>query len=92
MFDDWQWIDIRQNVQRSARDIWFEKSGSRVIIELGAGTQIPSIPRGSENSGSPVIRINPRHSELPEGMGVSLSMGASEALLAIQLALGLQSM
>lgn len=51
MFDDWQWIDIRQNVQRSARDIWFEKSGSQVIIELGAGTQIPSIRRGSENSG-----------------------------------------
>lgn len=87
MFDDWHWINTRETIQRTARDLWFDKTGPRVIIELGAGIQIPSIRRGSENSGSPVIRINPRFPELPEEMGVSLAMGAKDALLAIQFAL-----
>lgn len=84
MFDDWHWIDQRETVQRVAREIWAEKTGSGIVIELGAGIEIPSIRRGSERSGSPVIRINPRYPELPEGMGVGLRMGAVDALLAIQ--------
>jgi len=57
-----------------------QKTCKMVVVELGAGIDIPTIRRTSEVQGSPVIRINTRHPQLPDGMGVSLPMGAKSAM------------
>lgn len=63
--------------------IWSRKPSSRVVIELGAGVDMPTIRYTSQEQGCPVIRINTRLPQLPEGMGVSLQMRAKDALRAI---------
>lgn len=80
MFNDWVWISSRSDNQLTSRAIWGSKPCKLVVIELGAGVDIPTIRRTSEVQGSPVIRINTRHPQLPEGMGVSLPMGAKNAM------------
>lgn len=84
MFEDWSWIGTRTENQRTALEIWGGKQvGRRVVIELGAGIDIPTIRHISLAQRCPVIRINTRHAELPEGKGVSIPMGAKVALLEI---------
>lgn len=83
MFNDWGWISTRTENQRTSLEIWSGKSTNRVVIEVGAGVDIPTIRHVSMAQGCPVIRINTRHSELPAGKGVSLAMGAKAALAAI---------
>lgn len=83
MFNDWVWMSSRTDNQQAAMAIWSRKPSSRVVIELGAGVDIPTIRYTSQAQGCPVIRINTRHPQLPEGMGVSLQMGAKDALRAI---------
>lgn len=83
MFNDWVWMSSRTEIQQTAKTIWVKKTSKRVVIELGAGVDIPTIRYTSQAQGCPVIRINTRHPQLPEGMGVSLPMGAKDALSAI---------
>lgn len=83
MFDDWAWNSVRTENQRTALEIWGGRTTRKVVIELGAGIDIPTIRHTSLAQGCPVIRINTRHAELPEGMGISLPMGAKAALSAI---------
>ncbi len=87
MFDDGVWIDNRARVQQSAWLNWADQASNIVVIEIGAGVGIPSIRRISKAQGCPVIRINPRDFSLQEGAGVSLPIGAKEALQKISLAL-----
>jgi hypothetical protein len=61
-----------------------------VIIELGAGVDIPSVRLFSEDQArfAPLIRINPRAPTRPRrGQGVSLAVGALEAMEGISNAL-----
>jgi hypothetical protein len=62
-----------------------------VVVELGAGTHIPSVRHFSETvalqHGGQVVRINPRESALPEALGLGLPMGALAGLRAIDSAL-----
>ena len=84
MFDDWGWLDQRYHIQRSNWEVWLNRIESLVVIEIGAGVNIPSIRRLSERQGAPLIRINPRQPELPEGAGVSLPFGGLDALRMIE--------
>ena len=80
MFGDDRWLAERQIIQRTYWKMWQESVARMVVIECGAGIDIPSIRRISESQGCPVIRINPRDSYLSEGNGVSLAMRAKQAL------------
>ncbi|MCB1831326.1 MAG: NAD-dependent deacetylase, partial [Gammaproteobacteria bacterium] len=55
-----------------------------VVVEIGAGTSLPSIRRLSEriagHFGAPLIRINPRESQCGLTKSVSLPMAGLEAL------------
>lgn len=84
MFNDDCWVPIRQSLQRLNWDVWRDRARRMVVIECGAGVDIPSIRRLSAAQGSPVIRINPRHSQIPEGAGISLPMSAEKALVLIR--------
>lgn len=87
MFNDDGWLSLREQLASSNWEVWADRAKSLVVIELGAGVEITSIRRISETQGCPVIRINPRHPQLPESAGVSLNMGASQALSLIYKAL-----
>lgn len=83
MFNDFKWEDSRHKIQRQALSEWLAHAKNVVIIELGAGKGIPTVRHYGEMLGWPLIRINPRDPELGSSAGVSLPMGALEALKSI---------
>jgi NAD-dependent SIR2 family protein deacetylase len=80
MFDDWVWLSSRIDAQHDRFNAWLGQTSAPVVLELGAGIDLPSIRRISESRGYPLIRINPHHPAIPEGLGVSLQMGARQGL------------
>lgn len=87
MFDDWGWIDDRMEEQRRRLDAWLTVTTSLVVIELGAGVDIPTVRRFGERQGVPLIRVNVLHPALHSGNGVSISNAAAPALQGIHAAL-----
>jgi hypothetical protein len=84
MFGDSEWLEGHFLEQESNWSKWRKVVKRPVVIELGAGMDIPSIRYFSERQGSPLIRINPRDDALLKvNAGVSISMGAKDALIAI---------
>ena len=89
MFGDWSWLSQRTNAQEQRFRQFMEEHGSRriVVIEMGAGTAIPTIRATSERIGwnykdATVIRINPREPEIA-APHISLVCGALEGLQGI---------
>lgn len=81
MFNDWEWLPHRLEAQQARYQQW---QGQRpVVIEVGAGTTIPSVRRVGEALSVPMIRINPREPDIKNPQAVGLPMGALEALQAI---------
>ena len=83
MFGDWTWLAGRERAQARRLAEWRRKVERLVVIELGAGTDIPSVRLFCQEQRSPVIRINPREADLEELLGVSLSLGAHEGMQGI---------
>jgi len=84
MFGDWSWISDRSDRQRQRFDKFIGANvTSIVVVELGAGTAIPTIRNLGEQLGrrygAKVIRINPREAEI-DPPHVSLSLGALDGL------------
>ena len=63
---------------------WLDKVRKPVVIEIGAGTHIPSVRFFSESAihqyGGRVVRINPRESHVPTSLDIELGLSALEAL------------
>ncbi|MGE4449556.1 MAG: NAD-dependent deacetylase [Azospira sp.] len=89
MFDDWQWHSAPSDAQRRRFQAWRQTVEAPVVIELGAGIDLPAIRHIGEALDAPLIRINTRHPDLPRGQGVSIAAGARDALTALARALGL---
>ena len=95
MFDDWNWVSGRSDAQRRAEANWLSSlsvaSPRIVIVEMGAGTAIPSVRhfshRISQEYDAPIICINPRESQVPSSRDIGFSTGSLEALRGIDLAL-----
>jgi len=87
MFNDLVWLDSRAEKQLEHFETWSQKVTAPVVIEIGAGVDLPSIRRLGERRGWPLIRINPRHSQVPDEIGVGLPLRATEALKLIAKAL-----
>ena len=87
MFGDWHWLEGRSAKQEDRFSDWLEQTDTSrlVIIEVGAGTSIPSVrnfsSRMKRGYDGTLIRINPR-----EFMGgdIQFDCGAKEALEAIE--------
>ncbi len=92
MFGDWSWISDRTRRQERCFDEFLtdHRGDSLVVIELGAGTAIPTIRYTSErvggSHGAMVIRINPREAQI-SSPHISLPCGALEGLQKIETAL-----
>jgi NAD-dependent SIR2 family protein deacetylase len=86
MFGDWGWIEHRSERQAARLARWLDEVERPVVIELGAGTAIPSVRNFSgeviRRSGR-LVRINPREPKVPTPLDVGLAAGALEGLMAI---------
>lgn len=89
MFGDWSWLQERARLQSRSFDQFLRNNKDRrtVVIEIGAGTAIPTIQSLSERLGRKknitVIRINPRDVQI-RSPHISLTSGALEALQHIE--------
>jgi NAD-dependent SIR2 family protein deacetylase len=83
MFNDSDWIAQRTDAQFERLRRWRAAARRLVVIELGAGVDIPSVRRMSEAQEAPLIRINPRAPQLDGHPGLAISLTAREALQAI---------
>lgn len=88
MFDDWTWLGSRSDDGVRAVTSWRRelRATNLVTIEIGAGTAIPTVRRYGELASAAtgaLIRINPREPQVRHDRGISLPMGALDALTAI---------
>lgn len=83
MFGDWGWRSERSDVQEAGLHAWLRQVGHPLVIEIGAGTRIPTARRMGERVKGQLIRINPAEPQLPDGKGVSIAAGGLAALRAI---------
>lgn len=81
MFGDWSWVGARTAAQMRDYRSWLSKLHGKklVVIELGAGTALPTVRYECQNRARVLIRINPREPETPRGH-ISLAYGALEGL------------
>ncbi|MFM9880377.1 MAG: SIR2 family NAD-dependent protein deacylase [Burkholderiaceae bacterium] len=91
MFGDWNWVSGRSDAQRRAESNWLlsiEQALPRiVVVEIGAGTAIPSVRhfshRMSQDYGARTIRINPGEPQVPSSRDIGLATGSLAALVAV---------
>ena len=88
MFGDWNWIPNRTASQEQRFSDWLAQAAGPqlAIVELGAGSAVPTVRMTSEQlaarSGATLVRINPREPQVRHGH-IGLAMDALEALEAI---------
>jgi len=91
MFGDGAWEDARSSVQEADLRNWVDEVERLVVVEVGAGTAIPSVRYFSHemtcNHGARLVRINPREATVPMPADVSIAAPALASLLAIEAAL-----
>lgn len=80
MFGDWHWLSDEADRQQTQFDDWWRDVQRPVVLELGAGTAIPTVRRFSETLGVPLIRINPDAPGIGGQSGIALAMRARDAL------------
>lgn len=95
LFGDWGWESERYDEQEERLATWLDlqrerSDGRLVVVELGAGTQLPTVRAFGEATAArhrgTLIRINPRESQGPKGT-ISLAASSLEACRAIDRAL-----
>ncbi|SEP82691.1 NAD-dependent protein deacetylase, SIR2 family [Lentzea albida] len=86
MFGDWGWVPHRSQRQLDALTEWRREHRKLAVVEIGAGTAVPTVRRQAELASAAsgaLIRINTREPAVRHGRGVSLPVGALEALTAL---------
>lgn len=95
MFNDWNWLPQRSESQSRTESKWLESiadSQARVVVvEMGAGTAIPSVRHFSHRIihefGGRIIRINPGESKVPSSTDIGIATGSLQALRGIDVSL-----
>jgi hypothetical protein len=87
MFNDSGWIEERTRRQAQRQQAWLARARRPVVIEIGAGSAIPSVRYFSQHvltqHNGRLIRINPRESQVPGRLDVGLACGSLAGLSAI---------
>jgi NAD-dependent SIR2 family protein deacetylase len=87
MFGDSGWVSGGRGRREQRLTKWLRGVRRPVVVEIGAGTAIPSVRRFSSDvrdyHGGRVIRINPREHAVDDRRDVGLALGGLEGLLAI---------
>ena len=87
MFGDGLWNSNRADAQDVRLQSWLRElkqaKAKVVVVEIGAGTAIPTVRHQSEivahDLGATLIRINPREADVPRG-ALGLSMNSAEGI------------
>lgn len=89
MFGDRAWVPARQQKQLQRLQNWLDRCERIVMLEIGAGTQVPTVRMFADQVGAPLIRINPDPAQARVGRArdVSFALGALEGLRGIAAAL-----
>ena len=87
MFGDWSWDQSRTAAQSQRLESFLDQYpfAGLVVVEIGAGTAVPSVRSLGEHllqHGAKLVRINPRESQGPSGC-VSVAKGGLEGLTEI---------
>ena len=87
MFNDWEWVAGRQAEQHRRLQNWLAHLERPVVVEIGAGSIIPSVREFShraikEHHGR-LIRINATDAQVPSSLDVGLHGRGLPALMAI---------
>ena len=88
MFNDWHWAEDRSQTQAVIEATWLatiaEGQARVVVVEMGAGTSIPSVRHFSHQVSHAldgcIIRINPREPQVPSSRDIGIAAGALDAL------------
>lgn len=80
MFGDWEWNAKRTGEQEGRFRNWRTGIRRPVVIEIGAGTGIPTVRHFGESQGAPLIRINPREWETERKEDIGIPLGALEGI------------
>ena len=83
MFNDFGWIDTYTSIGRAWFEQWIEQVNTFVVLEIGAGTGLPTIRRIGQSLGAPLIRINPLSFDDSDG-DITLPYGALAGLRGIE--------
>ncbi|GAA1941958.1 SIR2 family NAD-dependent protein deacylase [Amycolatopsis minnesotensis] len=86
MFDDFAWTPGRSREQLDELTAWRRRRRGLVVVEIGAGTAVPTVRRYAELASAAtgaLIRINTREPEVRHGRGVSLPLAALDAISAL---------
>jgi NAD-dependent SIR2 family protein deacetylase len=91
MFGDGSWVPGHHAAKEDAHRAWLRARDARrlVVIELGAGTAVPTVRRHAELASAAsgaLIRVNVREPDIRHGRGVSLAAGARATVEAIDAA------
>ncbi len=86
MFDDADWLGARYDAQHEALRAWLARAGRVAVVEVGAGTAVPTVRAFSERTGDDVIRINVREAHARRDDVIGLPGGALETLRALDAA------
>nr|WP_312384844.1 MULTISPECIES: Sir2 family NAD-dependent protein deacetylase [unclassified Moraxella] len=88
MFSDWHWQSQMQDEKERKLMAWLKQVNKLAIIELGAGTAVPSVRNFSErligypiNESVNLLRVNLREPQVPDNSNCfGVSVGALEGL------------
>jgi NAD-dependent SIR2 family protein deacetylase len=87
MFGDWEWLEQRSEAQQERLLRWLGNARRPVVVELGAGTAIPSVrhfgQRTVHECGGRMVRINPREPTVTDPRDCGIALGALAGLQAI---------
>lgn len=87
MFGDWGWVSTRHRAQEARVTHWLARAERPVVVEIGAGTAIPSVRMFGQTvvaaHGGRILRINPREPAIAAAFGVGLAGGAVQTLTAL---------
>jgi len=89
MFGDYSWLYHRTSAQEERFQLFLQQTSGQplVVVEMGAGTSIPTIRSLSEQlgqrHGAKVIRINPREAQISGGH-IALPCGSVAGLAGIE--------
>ncbi|UXH77809.1 SIR2 family NAD-dependent protein deacylase [Roseateles amylovorans] len=88
MFSDGAWIDRRTRSQMTQLQNWLGAARNPVVIELGAGSAVPTVRNFSESIarlyGAKLVRINPDEYSVSPAVGVGVALNALSALASLR--------
>ncbi|GLZ54009.1 Sir2 family NAD-dependent protein deacetylase [Actinomycetospora sp. NBRC 106378] len=86
MFGDGSWVPGAHAERMAAHRTWLREHSDVAVIELGAGTAVPTVRRHAELASAAsgrLVRVNVREPGVRHGRGVGLAAGARDTLLAL---------